>query len=337
MNKYSLIPHLDELFFNNFRKQKAPNRENFLSWQNNKRKILTGLLSIEKLQIKKIQRISEQTRMGNMIALFEFYLSDGTVMPVYIAHARGINPPYRPIIIYHGHANGSQTLFGVGMTKEHQDYGLEFLRQGYLVIAPDQRGFVKRLGPSPINYNGYTRSCRQLAFNLLANGKTILGERVSDGLVLIDYLKDRKDVNMDKIVVTGNSGGGTVALLHAALDKRVSAAVVGSAFCEYKHSILELSHCECNYIPKLLQNFKEIWEVGALIAPRPLMIVHGRRDKIFPARYATESFKKLKSYYRLLSNKSADNLSLHIHPGSHWYDHEGVFNFLDSVYDSKFG
>ena len=219
-------------------------------------------------------------------------------MPVYIGYAKKINPPFRPMIIYHGHANGAKTLFGYGMTKEFQNYGEEFMKRGYMVIAPDMRGFGGRLGPAPVYYNGYTRSCRQISFNLMLNGKTILGERVSDGFVLIDYLKTRKDIILDKIIVTGNSGGGTVALLHTALDKRVFASIVGCAFCEYKHSILSLSHCECNYVPGLLNYFQEIWEIGALIAPRSLLIIHGKKDKC-PVRYVKTAYHKLENYYRM--------------------------------------
>lgn len=327
MNRYSLIPHLDQLFADNFRSRDVPTKNNFGYWQKNKRRILAKLLSLDELAIKKIIKRRDRKKNNCIISFFDFYLSDGTIMPVYIGRAEDIAAPFRPLIIYHGHANGAQTLFGYGMTKKYQDYGLEFVRKGYLVIAPDQRGFVNRLGPSPIYYNGYKRSCRQIAFDLMLNGRTILGERVSEAMCLADYLKARPDIIKNKILVTGNSGGGTVAMIHAALDKSIAGAVVGSAFCEYKHSIMELSHCECNYIPGLLGSFQEIWQVAALIAPRPLLIVHGRGDKIFPVKYVRSAFRKLQNYYALYPG-AADKVELAIHSGAHRYDHGQVFKFL---------
>jgi dienelactone hydrolase len=328
MNRYSLIPHLNKITSANFRSQTIPTRKNFLAWQKTKRRVLARLLSVDKLTIKKIVKKSEKKKANFVISLFDFYLNDGTVMPVYMGHAKEVVAPFKSLLIYHGHANGAQTVFGYSLTKEHQDYAIEFMKKGYLVVAPDQRGFGDRLASSPIHYNGYTRSCRQLAFDLLLNGKTLLGERVSEAVCLVDYLKNRPDVMKDKIVVTGNSGGGTTAMLHAALDERVAGVIVGSAFCEYRHSIMELSHCECNYLPNLLNNFQEIWQVAALIAPRPLLVVHGRHDKIFPVKYTRSAFRNLQDYYALCATGKG-KLQLAIHSGSHHYDHGQVFKFLE--------
>lgn len=331
MNIYNLKTHLDHLYNDKFKSYELPLRDGFILWQSKKRKFLNRLLGIDKLRIIKSKAKQDINNREFKISIFDLYLSDGSVMPVYFGCTKKCRPPFRPIVIYHGHADGAKTLFGYGMTKKFQNYGEEFMRRGYMVVAPDQRGFGERLGPAPIYYNGYTRSCRQLAFDLMLYGKTILGERVAEGLALVDYLNTRKDLDLDKIIITGNSGGGTVALLQAALDKRVSASIVGSAFCEYKHSILSLSHCECNYIPGLLNYFQEIWEIGALVAPRPLLIIHGKKDKIFSVEYTKKAFKMLQKYYSLSPIKRRV-LELRIHSGAHRYDHHGVFDFIDKVY-----
>lgn len=334
MDIYNLEKNLDDLYASKFQTYQLPPRRDFVLWQNKKRRALNNLLGTTKLRMVKYRINRNIPNKEFKIVVLDLYLSDGCVMPVYIGYSKKMKPPFRPMIIYHGHADGAKTLFGYGVTKEFQNYGEEFMRRGYMVIAPDQRGFGERLGPAPIYYGGYTRSCRQIAFDLMLHGKTILGERVSDGFVLVDYLKTRKDLVLEKIIVTGNSGGGTVALLHAALDKRVGACIVGSAFCEYKHSILSLSHCECNYIPGLLNYFQEIWEIGALVAPRPLLIIHGKEDKIFPIEYTKKAFKMLQKYYSLQPVKH-NRVELRIHQGAHRYDHSWVFNFIDKVYEGN--
>src|SRR3990167_9159104 len=142
MNKYSLIPHLDQLYSVNFKKKPAPSQKNFVIWQRKKRKELATLLGLPKLTLKKVIKKNSRKKGGIIITRFDFYLSDRTVMPVYFAHDEKIKPPFHPIIVNHGHSDGASTLFGDRMTKEGQDYGLEFVRGGYLVIAPDHRGFA---------------------------------------------------------------------------------------------------------------------------------------------------------------------------------------------------
>lgn len=269
---------------------------------------------------------------GFIIEIHNLYLSDKTVMPVYIAYDPKIKTKLKPIILYHGHSDGAQTLFGINMTKEYQDYGLEFVKRGFLVVAPDQRGFRQRLAPSPKLFNGYTRSCRQLSFDLMLNGKTLLGEKVADGLILVNYLMSRNDTRKEKIFVSGNSGGGTTSLFHAALDLRVEGVAVGSAFCEFKNSIMEISHCECNYVPGILKCVQEIWQVGALVAPRPMLVIHGKEDKIFPVKYTKTAFNQLKKYYQL-SGTTKNSLVLQLHSGAHRYDHGQVFSFIKKCYE----
>ncbi len=326
---HSLIPHLDNLYRAGFARLTPPTAKIFPAWQSRKRAELRNMLAVPTLRVLRARARGKRMRGDVHITILDLSLSDGTMMTVYRGELAHPKVPYRPLLMYHGHSDGAQTLFGFKMTKARQDYALEFVRRGYTVFAPDQRGFGRRLGPSPVFYGGYTRSCRQVAFDLLLLGKTILGERVGDAMALADWVR-KESATKTPCVVTGNSGGGTVALLHAALDTRVDAAMVGSAFCPFKASIMELPHCECNYIPGLLQSFREIWEVGALLAPRPLLIVHGKKDPIFPARATRQAVAELVRYYALAGAKSA-SVAVHVHSGAHWYDHGKVFSFLDGL------
>ncbi len=328
-NLYSLVPHLDSIYNSNAKVHRAPVCATFLRWQKVKRASLRRLLGYVPVSVLKEHLKEKKEIEGSLIEVWDLHMSDGTIMPLWIGFPKEVKA-FRPIVIYHGHSDGAQTLFGVGMTKEYQDFALEFLKNGYTVFAPDQRGFRDRLAPSPLHYNGYTRSCRQLAFNLMLNGRTVLGERVADGIALFSWIREKREGDSLKIAVTGNSGGGTVSLLHAALDARVSAAIVSGAFCTYKDSIMELSHCECNYVPNIFSTFKEIWEVAALIAPRPLLVVHGNKDAIFPVQATIRAFKILKTYYEKIP-QSSKKLMISVQNGGHRYYHDDVFTFLNRI------
>jgi len=326
----SLTPYLEELSTRSARQLKTPTSKTFGAWRKRKRIELKKLLGLEEKKVLHMKAVNEKQMKGFRLRLMHAYLSDATIMPVYIGIPEKARPPYQPVFLYHGHQPGAKPLFGIDMTKDTQDYALAFLKKGYMVIAPDMRGFAERLGPSPITYNGYTRSCRQVSFDLMMNGKTLLGERLADCMALLTAAKKMPDILTDVVVVTGNSGGGTIAMLHAALDDRIDAAVIGSAFAEFRDSIMEISHCECNYIPGVLSHFKEQWEIAALASPKPLLIVHGAHDRLFPVSSVRRAVSELRRYYRL-SRADPRLITLAVHPDGHRYDHTHVLPFLEKI------
>ncbi|MEO8604154.1 MAG: acetylxylan esterase, partial [bacterium] len=64
-------------------------------------------------------------------------------------------------------------------------------------------------------------------------------------------------------------------------DPRISVTVLSGAFSSFRSSIMSTIHCDCNYIPGILQ-YAEMADIAALIAPRPLLIEAGTVDPIFP-------------------------------------------------------
>ncbi len=68
------------------------------------------------------------------------------------------------------------------------------------------------------------------------------------------------------------------------------------AFCSLRDSIFNLSHCVCNYIPELFKYF-EMGDLALLIAPRPLIIVCGREDNIFPLDGILREYQTVEAIY----------------------------------------
>jgi hypothetical protein len=77
-----------------------------------------------------------------------------------------------------------------------------------------------------------------------------------------------------------------------------------------------MQHCECNYVPRLLE-LGEMGDIAVLIAPRPLCVVNGRYDPIFPLHGTIEQFETVKGVYEV--NGRAEAIQLAIHPGEHAY------------------
>jgi len=105
-------------------------------------------------------------------------------------------------------------------------------------------------------------------------------------------------------------------LFLAAITEKITAVVVSGYFCSFQASILGMRHCECNYVPGILQ-LGEMGDIAALIAPRPLCLVNGRYDPIFPIQGAIEQFETVKRAYEVNGRTAACQLA--IHPGEHAY------------------
>ena len=73
-------------------------------------------------------------------------------------------------------------------------------------------------------------------------------------------------------------------------------------------------HCVCNYIPKAALHF-DMGDLCALIAPRPIVVVCGSEDKIFPLHGVKETFDTIQKIYKKAG--AQDNCSLVIGEGGH--------------------
>lgn len=237
------------------------------------------------------------------------------------------------VITPHGHGKyGKATYVGLHLSdKERNDalagdreIALQAVRQGYLAIAPDMRGFASLRRRQEIDADA-NNSCRHLQMHALLMGRTLIGERVWDVQRLIDWALTRDDVDPEAIVITGNSGGGTASLFAAAVDPRIRICIPGSYLSTFKDSIGTLHHCECNYNPGMLRH-AEMYDVAGLIAPRPFLAVHGKDDPIYPIEAAQNSHARLKEIYKVFGAEAACALS--VGSGGHRYYQADVWPFV---------
>ena len=249
---------------------------------------------------------------------------EGTQTPLYVLVPKA-EPPYKSILVFHGHNPSVHYVLGSYPDEETRvehlardiNYAQALAQAGYLVCAVEQRGFGERTSDLHGDLER-PNSCRHLSFEYLLQGRTLIGERCWDGMLALTYLQSRSDLIPGRFGCTGNSGGGTTTLWLAALDDRISVVVPACYFCSFKHSILGIHHCECNYVPGTLQ-YMEMGDLAALLAPRPLRIIAGEGDPIFPIEGVKEQFGIVTRAYRLLGERR--NCSLAIHEGGHAYHH----------------
>jgi dienelactone hydrolase len=230
--------------------------------------------------------------------------------------------PAPAVIAVHGHGSGMDDLVGLNADGSqrtqpqgyHQDFALALCRRGMVVLAPELRGFGRRREPQDQAAGPTDNGCHAAAWWGIMLGKPLLGSRVGDVLRGLDLLQALPEVDEQRIGIMGGSGGGAVGLFAAALDQRLCAAVISNYFCTFEASILAMQHCACNYIPGLLQD-GEIYDVAALIAPRPLLIEAGTDDPIFPLPGVLAAYERLHESYSLQG--AAKHLERDVFVGGH--------------------
>ena len=314
MTDFTLQAHLDHLYYDQPRRLafQAESLDAFETWKQELRAEVLRLLGLTGRQPPanpQAERLQSVDRGAYVEEKYALDVGESVAAPMFILIPKA-EPPYKAIMAFHGHGPGVQSIIsGDGFAR-----GLALA--GYLVCAVEQRGFGERVtdqrsGPTD------ERSCRHLAFEYMMEGRSLLGERCWDGMVAISYVKNRPDIVPDTLGCTGHSGGGTAALWLGAIEPRITVNVVESYFCSFKQSILGVEHCECNYVPGILP-LAEMGELGALFAPRPLRIVSGEQDPIFPVEGVRQQFETVKRAYALWD--AADGCAMVIHPGGHTYD-----------------
>jgi dienelactone hydrolase len=263
----------------------------------------------------------------------------GLEIPFYLLLPNAGNRPYPLVLTPHGHGTrGKESYVGeyasekerVGTESADRDIALQAVSEGYAVIAPDVRAFNEMARTEEMD-GRHTYSCVELQRRAIMYGRTLIGERVHDMGRLIDYATTRSDIDTSRIVITGNSGGGTVSLFAAALDERISIAVPGSYFCTFYDSIIAVPHCPCNLVPGIMQ-LGEMYDVAGLIAPRPILAVHGVHDKDYPIEGTRRAFAHLKEIYR--ANGYPNRCELYEGSEGHRYYKDRVWSFVREHLDT---
>ena len=248
-------------------------------------------------------------------------------VPAYLflpKHRRDAAPA---IVCLHGHSgiypyirDGSEEQRAKSK-KLNLDYAPYFAEHGYVTIAPVQRGWNETSQSVSQKASG----CQRLVMNSFLTGMTPVGLRCWDASRLVDYLRSLEAVDSSRIGVAGLSGGGTVALFWAALEPRIRLAIVAGYYCTFADSIHSIHHCLCNCVPHMLE-WGEMREIAALIAPRPLLVISGTKDPIFPIEATRRAYSDLEPVYNLLDARR--DLEKDFFDGPHAWSNRKTLPFL---------
>ncbi len=257
----------------------------------------------------------------------------GFEVPFWYLKPKGAGP--HPVGLFpHGHYAGHGLDYAAGVAaspemqrkieEDDRDVAIQAMRHGFAAIAPSTRGFPPTCIPD-INERHNGRDCRSQLLHSLLAGRTVIGERVWDLQCLIDWATDQPDIDGSTILMMGNSGGGVATLYTAACDRRVTVAVASCSFCTFVGENGAIHHCDCNAVPGILR-FGEFHDVAGLIAPRHLLIVHGRTDPLFPSG---EIERSVSGVQRIYDAADAGSVLSHVWgPGGHRFYSDLMWPFV---------
>ncbi len=231
-----------------------------------------------------------------------FTAEPGADVPAYVCLPKGAKPPYTFMICLQGHTTGMHVSLGVQRgdetspfpDEEDHDYGIQCLKHGLAALCIEQRAFGEREERAQKSRSSH--GCHDAAMHALMLGRTLIGERVFDVDRGMDYLGWRGDADMGRIGVMGNSGGGNISVFSAALLPRLAFAMPSCYFCTFAASVMSVYHCADNYVPGLLP-YAEMADVMGLFAPKPVVLVAGREDPLFPIAGTRKAFRDLRRIY----------------------------------------
>ena len=291
---------------------------------------LVGLNKIEKNACPlNVQIESEEQKDGYTQIRFVFESEKGAFVPCYLLIPDTGKEKYPVAITMQGHSSGFHNSVGIIKYEQDEEYqkrgqfAVQAVKNGFIALAIEQRGMGERRPNA--RHQKEASMCEYEAHIALLLGRTILGERMWDISKAIDALSTFPKCDMDKILITGNSGGGTISFYAACFDERIKLSVPSCAFCSYERSIMNWYHCSCNFIPHAYEWF-EMQDLACLIAPRNLIVVAGELDEIFPLDGVETGYEIVKNIYENAGVK--DNCRLVKTPKAHWWCQEIVWNAI---------
>ncbi len=160
-----------------------------------------------------------------------------------------------------------------------------FARQGYVAFSYDMIGYGDNTAISH-RFADHNLPRREVLW-----GINLLGLQLWNSIRSLDLLLSLPEVDPERIACTGESGGGTQTFLLMAVDNRIKvAAPVNMISFQMQGGSL------CENAPNLRIDTNNV-EIGAIMAPRPLMLVSATGD--WTKNTMAAEYPAIRNIYRL--------------------------------------
>ena len=226
-------------------------------------------------------------------------------IPCHLWIPKNAQKPCPVVICLQGHTTGMHISMGRVIYPQDEafvsggdrDLAVQAVNNGYAALSLELRGFGELRSEAHLKIIPQaTVSCEYSAGSANLLGRTLIGERVWDISRAVDLLETIPEIDSKRILLTGNSGGGTATYYAACVEPRITMALPCCSVCSFRHSIIGKRHCSCNYIPGIAK-YLDMGDLACLIAPRPLVVVAGVKDHGFSIEGSRETAEVIRKIY----------------------------------------
>jgi len=244
------------------------------------------------------------------IEMIEFQSRPGLYVTGNLYLPKGATKPAPTILYGCGHSRMKKNGISYGNKVDYQHHGIWFAEHGYVCFAIDTLQLGEIEG---IHHGTYSENM----WWWLSRGYTSAGVEAWNCIRALDYLQSRKEVDPERIGVTGRSGGGAYSWWIGALDERIKVAVPVAGITDLTNHVVDGTvdgHCDCMF---MVNTYRwDYAQVAALLAPRPLLLTNTDKDPIFPLDGVVRIHDQVRRIYRLYG--ADDKFGLQISEGPHF-------------------
>jgi len=248
-------------------------------------------------------------RQGYTVEMLEFQSRPGLYVTGNLFVPKGLAKPAPTILYVCGHSRMKKNGISYGNKVDYQHHAVWFAEHGYVCLTIDTLQLGEIEG---IHHGTYSENM----WWWLSRGYTPAGVEAWNCIRALDYLQSRKEVDPDRIGVTGRSGGGAYSWWIGALDDRIKVAVPVAGITDLTNHVVDGTvdgHCDCMF---MVNTYRwDYAQVAALMAPRPLLLTNTDKDPIFPLDGVMRIHEQVRRIYRLYG--AGDKFAVQISEGPH--------------------
>ncbi|MEW5977378.1 MAG: hypothetical protein AB1898_16425 [Acidobacteriota bacterium] len=229
--------------------------------------------------------------------------------------------PVPLVIAQHGIDSFPEKVFGLEDERNlYHDYGHALVRAGFAVLAP-------------LNLSSVEKRNRIERLTRLA-GATLPGLEFRRMQLLLDEAVKDQRIDSERIGFWGISLGGMAGMFWTPLEPRIQCAIVTAWFNHRRNKMaVPDARYSCFLETEEDHAFFDGWlteftdsDVASLVCPRPLLIQHGKADRIAWWPQVEEEFAEARRHYEMLG--LVERIELDLHDGGHEIRLESGLSFL---------
>ena len=312
-----------------------------------------------------VEKVGEEDRGTYTATLVRFSIDRDFRTEAYLLVPQG-DGPFPAVTTLHDHGGfylwGKEKLVRSPVADHpalaahrRRNYGGRFLAdelaaRGYAVVAVDQWLWgEQRIADVPgasaldlttaegvADYHKLFRDFeRQIGYALMWAGSSLPGRMLAADRRALDLLLDDPRVDRARVGCAGLSVGGFRAFHLVAMDDRIRAAVVVGWMCALAtylrgHDHLYRNPTTIGLCAPGMSRHLDFPDVASLACPRPLLMMAGRQDTLYPLEAVEEAFAKIRAVYA--SRDAVERFEARWYDAPHCFDphmQDLAFTWLD--------